>query len=104
MTTPAKKFLRISYAAVQLGMARGWESKSVEEQIDMSERRGRRTGRGVAPAKPAAPSVAELMRKRETLQLSVTRVTHELELAQNPRYRALLEKSLADLQIQLAKL
>ena len=43
------------------------------------------------------------MRKRETLRLSVTRVTHELESAQNPRYRALLEKSLADLQVQLAR-
>jgi signal recognition particle subunit SEC65 len=84
-------------------MARGWESKSVEDQIDMSERRGRRTGKGVAPAKPAAPSIVDLMRKRETLRLSVTRVTHELESAQNPRYRALLEKSLVDLQIQLAR-
>jgi signal recognition particle subunit SEC65 len=84
-------------------MARGWESKSVEDQIDMSERRGRRTGKGVAPAKPQAPSIAESMRKRETLQLSVTRVTQELQSAQNPRYRALLEKSLADLQIQLAR-
>ncbi len=44
------------------------------------------------------------MRKRETLQLSVTRVTQELQSAQNPRYRVLLEKSLADLQIQLASL
>jgi hypothetical protein len=44
------------------------------------------------------------MRKRETLQLSVTHVTQELQSAQNPRYRALLEKSLADLQSQLAKL
>jgi signal recognition particle subunit SEC65 len=85
-------------------MARGWESKSVEDQIDMSERRGRRAGKGVAPAKPAAPSIAESMRKMETLRLSVTRVTHELQSAQNPRYRALLEKSLADLQIQLARL
>jgi hypothetical protein len=83
-------------------MARGWESKSVEDQIDMSERRGRRTGKGVAPAKPPAPSIAESMRRRETLQLSVTRVTQELQSAQNPRYRVLLEKSLADLQIQLA--
>jgi hypothetical protein len=84
-------------------MARGWESKSVEDQIDMSERRGRRTGKSAAPVKPVAPSIVDLIRKRETLRLSVTRVTHELESAQNPRYRALLEKSLADLQIQLAR-
>jgi signal recognition particle subunit SEC65 len=84
-------------------MARGWESKSVEDQIDMSERRGRRHAKSAAPAKPAAPSIVDSMRKRETLRLSVTRVTHELESAQNPRYRALLEKSLVDLQLQLAK-
>jgi hypothetical protein len=84
-------------------MARGWESKSVADQIDMSERRGRRIARHAAPVKPAAPSMVDLMRKRETLRLSVTRVTHELESAQNPRYRALLEKSLADLQVQLAR-
>jgi hypothetical protein len=83
-------------------MARGWESKSVEAQIDMSERRGRRHIRRAAPI-PIAPTAVDMLRKKETLRLSVTRVTHELETAQNPRYRALLEKSLADLQVQLAK-
>jgi hypothetical protein len=85
-------------------MARGWESKSVADQIDMSERRGRRATKRAAPPIPAAPSAVESMRKRETLQLSVTHVTQELQSAQNPRYRALLEKSLADLRSQLAKL
>lgn len=83
-------------------MARGWESKSVETQIDMSERRGRRPVKS-APAS-SAPAVVDIIRKKESLQLSVTRVTHELETAQNPRYRVLLEKSLADLQLQLARL
>lgn len=83
-------------------MARGWESKSVETQIDMSEPRGRRTVRRAEPA--AARMVVECIRKKETLQLSVTRVTQELQTAQNPRYRTLLEKSLADLHIQLASL
>jgi hypothetical protein len=67
-------------------------------------RPARRTGKGVAPAKPAARSVVDSMLKKETLQLSLTRVLHELESTQNPRYRALLEKSLADLHVQLAKL
>jgi hypothetical protein len=85
-------------------MARGWESKSVEEQIEMAEPRGRRTGKGVAPAKPTARSVVDSMHKKESLQLSVTRVTQELKTAQNPRYRTMLEKSLADLQVQLAQM
>ena len=84
-------------------MARGWESKSVEAQIDMSERRGRRPVKGVAPAM-SAPDAVDIIRKKESLQLSLVRVTHELESAQNPRYRALLEKSLADLQVQLTRL
>ncbi len=69
----------------------------------MSERRGRRPVKSVAQA-VSAPAAVEVIRKKESLQLSVTRVTHELESAQNPRYRVLLEKSLADLQGQLAKL
>lgn len=84
-------------------MARGWESKSVEAQIDMSERRGRRPMKSVAQA-VSATAGGDMIYRKESLQLSVTRVTHELESAQNPRYRALLEKSLADLQLQLAKL
>jgi hypothetical protein len=84
-------------------MARGWESKSVEDQIDMSERRSRRTEKRDVLA-VVAPSVTELIRKKETLRLSVTRVTQELHSAQNPRYKALLEKSLVDLQVQLDKL
>jgi hypothetical protein len=83
-------------------MARGWESKSIEEQIDMSERRGRRPQKRVEPATNVL--VIDAIRRREGIQLSVTRVTQELRSAQNPRYRALLEKSLADLQIQLAKM
>jgi len=83
-------------------MARGWESKSVQAQIDMSERRGRRQIHRAAPVLNA-PNSGDTLRRQENLRLSVTRVTHELETAQNPRYRALLEKSLVDLQGQLAK-
>lgn len=83
-------------------MARGWESKSVEEQIDLSERRGRRPAKRVEPATNV--SVVDMIRKREGVQLSVARVTQDLQSAQNPRYRALLEKSLVDLQGQLAKM
>lgn len=83
-------------------MARGWESKSVEDQIDMSERRAPRAKSAAAAV--SAPAAVDVIRKKESLQLSLTRVTHELESAQNPRYRTLLEKSLADLQLQLAKL
>lgn len=83
-------------------MARGWESKSVEDQIEMARNRGGRRAKNAAPTQPP-PAAMETMRRRESLQLSVTHVSQELQSAQNPRYRALLEKALADLQSQLAK-
>ncbi len=82
-------------------MARGWESKSVEEQIDMAEPRRRKR---IVPSKPPAVDAFDLIRKRESLLLSRTRVVQELNTAQNPRYRELLGKALADLDLHLAKL
>jgi hypothetical protein len=82
-------------------MARGWESKSVEEQIDMAELRGRKRN---IPVKPQAVDAFESIRKRESLQLSRTRVLQEMNSAQNPRYREVLGKALADLDANLAKL
>ncbi len=82
-------------------MARGWESKTDEAQIDMAEPRRRKRS---APAKPQSVDPLDLIRKRESLLLSRTRVTQELNTAQNPRYRELLSKALADLDLHLAKL
>jgi hypothetical protein len=82
-------------------MARGWESKSVEEQIDMAEPRRRKRS---VPVKPQTVDPLDLIRKRESILLSRTRVVQELNTAQNPRYRELLGKALADLDLHLAKL
>jgi hypothetical protein len=79
-------------------MARGWESKSVEAQIDMAQ--ARKT-RAVAP-KLLDLQRLEQIRKIETIQLSRTRVLRELTSAQNPRYKAVMNKALADLDAQLA--
>jgi len=78
-------------------MARGWESKSVEAQIDMAEVR-----RSAVLAKVPDPMKLELIRKKETTLLSRTRVVRELSNAQNPRYRAVLNKALAELDAQLS--
>ena len=80
-------------------MARGWESKSVEAQIDMAE-----TARAISPIKQMTPAAIDDLRKRETLNLSRTRVVRELEAAQNPRYKVVLSKALADLDAQLKAL
>jgi len=78
-------------------MARGWESKSVEAQIDMAEVRPS----AVLP-KATPPEELELIRKKETILLSRTRVVREMSTAQNPRYRAVLTKALAELDAQLS--
>jgi len=77
-------------------MARGWESKSVEAQIDMAQ-----TARANAPMTKLSPEALDRIRRKESLSLSRTRVVREMEAALNPRYRAVLGKALADLEAQL---
>ncbi len=80
-------------------MARGWESKSVEDQIDMAEARSAN-----ARAKVLSEEAIEVIRKKESIMMSRTRVVRDMENAQNPRYRAVLTKALADLDAQLSTL
>jgi hypothetical protein len=81
-------------------MARGWESKSVEAQIDSAEN-------GKPPLnvdKTPDPAYLELIRRRENLELSRTRVLRDLEASQNPRYKQILTNALADLNHKLSEL
>jgi hypothetical protein len=78
-------------------MARGWESKSIEAQIDAAE-----TDQSAVLRKTHTPEEIEKIRRRESLLLSLKRVNRELDEARNPRYRAVLEKALADLNAQIA--
>lgn len=79
-------------------MARGWESKSVQAQIESAE--ARRGNHRVI----LSPEQIEIERKRDGLLLHRTRVLHDLETCQNPRYRKTLEDGLAFLEGQLAQL
>lgn len=79
-------------------MARGWESKSVENQIDSAERESSSQYSSNAAEKLAAD------RERSLLQLSRTQVQQQLENAQNERYRDQLMRALADLDSKLEKL
>jgi len=77
-------------------MARGWESKSAVVRAEQAE---------VRPPKNAPnPAELDLIRKKEGILLSRTRVVTELKSAQNPRYRDLLTKTLADLEAKLSAL
>ena len=83
--------------AVQfMHMARGWESKSVEAQIEEKEK---------AIARPVntrtTDQVQHIMEKR-TLELARAKVAHELAASQNPRYTQMLQRSLSELDKKIA--
>ncbi len=77
-------------------MARGWESKSVEMQVEATESP---LDRGAAL--DLSETEIATMREREGLELSRRRVLNDLEKASNPRYRKLLKASLAYLDEKL---
>lgn len=80
-------------------MARGWESKSVEAQIESA------AGKQKAPSEPhLSPEQIQTLRDKENLELSRTRVQRELASSSNPRYQEILRKALADLEGKLATL
>jgi hypothetical protein len=79
-------------------MARGWESKSVEEQMEAAEERATH-----ARAQELSDLEIAAQKERESLELSRTRVMSDLASATNPRYREILQKSLDFLNEKLAK-
>lgn len=82
-----------------LGMARGWESKSVEDQILEKE-----TASGQNRPESPASSEAINLEKQRSLELARTRTLHDLESATDRRYRELLQRTLDFLDAELAKL
>ena len=98
-----------SMAPIQLGalcrlwqaetMARGWESKAVESQIEAAEARASRSR-----ASHLSAEQLNLQRERESVELSRTRVLQDLASATNPRYRDLLRRSLQYLDEKLEAL
>lgn len=79
-------------------MARGWESKSVEAQIESANRR---RGEGTLRL---TPEQLEAQRKRDSLLLHRTRVLSDLEKCSDERYRKTLSDGLAFLEQQLETL
>ena len=80
-------------------MARGWESKSVEAQIESA------AGKEAKTREPElTPQQLQTLRDKENLELSCTRVKRELASSTNLRYQEILRKALADLESKLAQL
>jgi hypothetical protein len=78
-------------------MARGWESKSVESQIED------RQASAAAKVEQREPDEMERARKRESIELSRRRVLNDLETAQSPVHRTALENALKFLDEELAR-
>ena len=78
-------------------MARGWESKSVESQIEDA---GSRKDRG----QTLTPEQREIESKRASLDLSRRRVLQELQATRSSVRRTALEQALAFLDEEIRKL
>ena len=78
-------------------MARGWESKNVEDQQADA-------GRARAVGPPKSPEQMARESRRAGLQLSRARTLSDLQTACNPQHRALLERTLAHLDDELRTL
>ena len=78
-------------------MARGWESKSVESQLEDAASRAERS---TALTREQRETAA----KRSSLDLSRRRVLQELQTTRSAARRTSLEKALAFLEEEIAKL
>jgi uncharacterized membrane protein YccC len=79
-------------------MARGWESKSIEQQQEeVAEEATRRKGR-------MRLSLVEQRRnrERENLELARKRLVDQLEKARRAEHQQMLQQSLAEVERQLA--
>ncbi len=80
-------------------MARGWESKSVESQMESSQLKQEETAKKRLTAEAAAA-----LRKKETLLLARAHLQQQMQASQHPRHQVILQKALAELEKQLADL
>jgi hypothetical protein len=79
-------------------MARGWESKSIESQIEAAEER-----KSAARAAAIDAAVVERKRQRDSLLLSRTRILNDIQQARNPKYQETLKAALKHLDDKLAE-
>jgi hypothetical protein len=80
-------------------MARGWESKSVEAQIEDS---GFNNPSSSEPR--TTPQERQTIFKKNDLMLSRKRILQQLEHSPNERYSELLRRTLASLDSEIAAL
>jgi hypothetical protein len=80
-------------------MARGWESKDVESQVEAKKTMSPSSGSG-----PKSPEELRRDQERRDLQLSRVRIVNDLQAATHPNHRKSLEAALEHLDQKIAKL
>ena len=87
------------FVSKYMSMARGWESKDVEAQVESKE--------VAKPSPERDPKSAEKQLREQNiqqLQLSRTRIANDLNTATHPNHRKSLEAALAHLDKKIADL
>jgi hypothetical protein len=80
-------------------MARGWESKDVESQVEAKKTMSPASGKG-----PKSPEDIRREQEKRDLELSRTRIVNDLQTATHPNHRKSLEAALEHLDQRIAKL
>jgi hypothetical protein len=80
-------------------MARGWESKSVEEQMENAKNGSASGSKGTL-----TDDEKKARRERDNLKLSRAYIVHQIEASTNERYTKSLQQALSELDEKLAKL
>ncbi|HEY0320806.1 MAG TPA: hypothetical protein VGC66_07635 [Pyrinomonadaceae bacterium] len=82
-------------------MARGWESKAVEDQMNEAEERARKRQ---AARDELSPEERARRERLDSLQLSRARTLTQLEQATRPAHRLMLQKTLRALEAEIDEL
>jgi hypothetical protein len=76
-------------------MARGFESKQVEEQQSMAQ------SAATTKKEPLTPEQQARQRERDGLELARAKIQNDLTASTNERHRAMLEMALKDVEEKL---
>jgi len=80
-------------------MARGWESKSVEDQIEEARR-----SQGPYEGRVQTPEERALERKVESLKLERSRLTEQLKRARAEAHQRMIQQSIEAIEKEIATL
>ena len=80
-------------------MARGWESKAVEDQIGEAEAK-----KEIRRKQSLTPAEAEHLQRKQALLQERARIVREMERAYMRRHLVMLERGLAHIEAELIKL